>query len=224
MGLISRSDSLRDCHVYLGGTFDPVHNGHIRMLVEGREALSASHASFVPCHVTPHKQQPSTSAQHRLTMLECVRDALQRNSQCQWLIETYELSRTEKSYTFHTLRHLREQLGKDASIVWLMGMDSFASLASWHRWQELLAYGHIAVFERPGSIWPQSPILTEWWQANSRPLSVIQESSHGYCTKITSAPMAISSTTLRAKLHQKQTVLGLLPESVEQYIHENTLY
>ncbi len=69
MGLISRLDSLRDCHVYLGGTFDPVHNGHIRMLVEGREALSASHASFVPCHVTPHKQQPSTATQHRLSML-----------------------------------------------------------------------------------------------------------------------------------------------------------
>src|SRR5579885_3221529 len=132
----------------LGGTFDPVHLGHLRAAWEAGEALDAE-VRLIPTNVPPHRPAPVANAQQRAAIL---RAAL--TGQDRLKLDTRELDRAGPSYTFDTLTSLREEIGAQRALVVLLGADAFAGLPSWHRWRELLDLAHIAVLTRPGHVPP----------------------------------------------------------------------
>ena len=213
-------------YVYLGGTFDPLHNGHVRLLLNAVAALGAAGGWFVPCHKPAHKAQPVTLTDYRLGQLQTW---LQANDQrlsctCPLAIETFELTRDGPSYTFTTLKHLRETQGEQSSLVWLMGMDSLNNLYLWHRWEELLQYAHIAVLGRPGYAEVMHPAVQVWWQKHYAPALALSQQPAGFCTFIDTPCLDVSSTHIRRLAKEGQPLAGLVPECVEDYLRQQHLY
>ena len=127
-----------------GGTFDPVHLGHLRVAWEAAEFLDAE-VRLMPANVPPHRPQPVASAAQRLAML---RAALR--GQDRLLLDDRELHRKGPSYTVDTLVGLREEIGATRPVVLLVGADAWSGLPGWHRWQELFGLAHIGVLTRAG--------------------------------------------------------------------------
>ncbi|MEO8460090.1 MAG: nicotinate-nucleotide adenylyltransferase [Dokdonella sp.] len=128
----------------LGGTFDPVHNAHLRVAWEAAEFLDAD-VRLVPTNIPPHRAQPVASAAQRLAIL---RTALSGQDRLQ--LDDRELRRKGPSYTIDTLIELRAEIGLQRALVLLVGADAFAALPTWHRWRELFDHAHIGVLTRPG--------------------------------------------------------------------------
>jgi len=126
-----------------GGTFDPVHIGHLSVAWEASELLDAD-VHLMPAAVPPHRPPPTASAEQRMTMLHA---ALQGQSRL--TLDGRELQRTGPSYTIDTLAELRVEQG-DRPLILLIGADAFAGLPSWHRWREIFDVAHIGVLSRPG--------------------------------------------------------------------------
>ncbi len=129
-----------------GGTFDPVHVGHLRAAWEAAEALDAE-VRLVPAKIPPHRPQPVADAARRAAML---RAALAGQDRLQ--LDLRELDRDGPSYTFDTLTSLRAEFGDARPLMLLIGADAFAGLVSWHRWRELFELAHVCVLTRPGQI------------------------------------------------------------------------
>jgi nicotinate-nucleotide adenylyltransferase len=126
-----------------GGTFDPIHIGHLSVAWEAAELLDAE-VRLMPASVPPHRSSPTASAEQRVEML---RAALRGQSRL--MLDTRELDRSGPSYTIDTLHELRREFG-DRPLVLLLGADAFAGLRSWHRWRELFDVTHIGMLNRPG--------------------------------------------------------------------------
>ena len=135
------------CIGLLGGTFNPIHFGHLRMAQELVEALNLTEVRFIPSANPPHKNQPSVSAKERAAMVQL---AVANNPL--FKLDTRELNRDGASYTIDTLISLREELGNNVALCLVMGSDAFAKLNTWHRWQELLKYCHIILVQRPSKL------------------------------------------------------------------------
>jgi len=134
-----------------GGTFDPIHIGHLRMALELKEQLGLDEMRLLPCHQPPHRDAPQVSSVQRVEML---RIALQDCPELQ--LDERELLRDKPSYTYDTLMELRAELGSEVSLVLCMGEDAFAGLPTWYRWQELIRLAHLVVIARPGWNIPES--------------------------------------------------------------------
>jgi len=128
----------------LGGTFDPVHNGHLRVAWEAGEALDAE-VRLMPANVPPHRTAPVATAAQRVALL---RVALAGQSRLQ--LDERELRRDAPSYTVETLREMRTEFGRDRPLILLIGADAFAGLPGWREWRALFGLAHIAVLTRPG--------------------------------------------------------------------------
>ena len=128
----------------LGGTFDPVHNGHLRMAIEVMELCALDEVRLTPLHTPPHRLLPNTTPQHRLAMLSHAVKEVQGLR-----IDERELQRAGVSFTVDTLRSLREELG-NKPLCLIMGMDAFQGLNTWHEWTSLVDLAHIIVASRPG--------------------------------------------------------------------------
>jgi nicotinate-nucleotide adenylyltransferase len=127
-----------------GGTFDPVHYGHLRPALEILDALSLDHMLFIPAGQPPHRGTPAASAELRLAMLEA---ALREEPR--FRLDGRELKRPAPSYTVDTLTELRREHPSDA-LVLVVGMDAFLGFPTWHRWRELFGLAHVVVAHRPG--------------------------------------------------------------------------
>jgi nicotinate-nucleotide adenylyltransferase len=128
----------------LGGTFDPVHNGHLRVAWEAGEALDAD-VWLMPANMPPHRASPVASAAQRVALL---RAALAGQLRLQ--LDERELRRARPSYTVDSLREMRAESGSDRPLILLIGADAFAALTTWHEWRALFGLAHIAVLTRPG--------------------------------------------------------------------------
>lgn len=214
-----------------GGTFDPVHLGHLAMAQELQQTLQLDQMRLLPCHLPPHRPQPVASGRQRAAMvrLTIAADVNANALSC----DERELARDGLSYTIDTLIDLREELehesGKSAkesnakvSLILCMGMDSFNSLPSWHRWRELLNYAHIAVVARPGylqlgnqaecqaecqieyQVEKQPDELAEWLhihQVSSQEfVTAINHRSAGCIALLQLSLLPISATDIRAKI------------------------
>jgi len=176
-----------------GGTFDPIHNAHLRVAWEAAEALDAD-VRLLPASVPPHRDQPLADARQRAAL---VRAALA--GQARLTLDTRELQREGPSYTIDTLVELRDEIGADRPLVLLVGADAFAGLATWHRWRELLTLAHLVVAHRPGWRAPSTgtlgKLLKERRTADSRDLRRAPAGAM-YVHPVTQ--LEISSTDLRA--------------------------
>jgi len=197
----------------MGGTFDPVHFGHLRLAEEMREVLALDEIRFVPAGQPPLRDAPCTPAAHRLAM---VRRAVAGNPH--FRVDDREIARDTPSYTVDTLTALRAELGEACPLWLLLGADAFQKLAHWHRWQALFELAHIAVATRPGAA-----ISPETFDAPLRAAATARLAD-GRLRFVEMTPLAISATALRATLAHGCSARYLAPDSVLDYIKENQLY
>jgi len=193
----------------LGGTFDPVHIGHLRVAWEAAEALDAQ-VRMMPAQLPPHRPPPVAGAQQRVRMLQ-----LALAGQDRLTLDTRELDRPGPSYTFDTLRSLRAEFGAARSLILLLGVDAFAGLPSWHRWRELFDLAHIVVLTRPGHVaaWPQELSAAA---APRRLDSVhgLHAAAAGHIFELAVTPLEISASHVRTLLACGREPRWLLPEAV----------
>lgn len=202
-----------------GGTFDPIHIGHLRLALELKQQLKLDEMHLLPCYLPPHRAAPGASAGQRVAMLEL---ALQ---DCQELrLDTRELKRDKPSYTVDTLTELRAEAGPDASLVLCMGMDSFCTLDTWHDWQKLIRLAHLVVVERPGYAVPQLGPMAELVRRHSAEPATIHAAPAGAMVICAPRALAISATDIRAQLQSGRSPQFLLPDAVLNYIHAQQLY
>jgi len=203
-----------------GGTFDPVHYGHLRTALEVQQALGVAQVHLLPCALPPHRDEPRVSPDQRLQLLR-----LAIADQPALAIDDRELQRGGRSYMVDTLRSLREEVGEDAPVCLILGMDAFLGLESWHQWQSLTELAHLLVMQRPGSEWPATGALAELvGRARVEESIALSERPAGLLYGLQVTPLGISSTQIRTLLAAKRSPRYLLPDSVLQHITEYNWY
>jgi nicotinate-nucleotide adenylyltransferase len=207
-----------------GGTFDPIHCGHLELARELREMLALSAIRFVPAGDPPHRSAPSASAAHRLAMVEL---AVANHSGLE--VDAREIGRMGRSYTVMTLEEMRgEERGR--ALALLLGADAFLGLPTWHRWGEIFELAHLIVVARPGVTIDDrmSPALAnEWTRRRQGDASALSASAAGAIVEPTVTAHPISASAIRESLARGNgiaTVRGLLPAAVLAYIERNRLY
>lgn len=203
---------------YFGGTFDPVHFGHLRLAEELVDQLQLTQVRLLPCHIPPHKQTPQVSAKVRSEMLTL---ATQDNPKLH--VDPRELQRTSPSYTIETLQELRAE-NPTNPLIFAIGMDSFLSLHTWHQWQRLLDFCHLVVFSRPGYQFIIPEPLASLSTAITQSTAPLQETLHGNIWIYEHLILDISSSEIRENHKQGRSNRYLLPDSVNHYIGEAGLY
>lgn len=197
----------------LGGTFDPVHNGHLRLAIEMRETLGLSSVKLVPALYPPLRDAPGTDASRRLRMIEAAiegEDGLE--------VDDRELLREAPSYTVDTLRSFRQELG-DVPICLIVGMDAFRRLDQWHEWTELSELAHIAVARRPGSESPRTGAVAELVRSRSvDDPARLRERGAGHVIVQQIPALDISATRIRALLEAGQSIRYLVPDPVNEIL------
>jgi len=206
----------------MGGTFNPIHHGHLRMAQELADALHLDEVRFIPSANPPHKNTPQVSASQRAAMVQM---AIADNPT--FKLDERELKRDGPSYTFDTLQSLRAELGNDVSICLLMGSDAFVKLNTWHRWDELLNLCHIVSVVR--TIKTSQEALAPALQAllhqhYTEHIDDLTHSAKGHITMQEVTQLDISATTIRQQLQAKQSVRYITPNSVIEYINTQHLY
>jgi len=207
----------------LGGTFDPIHFGHLRLAQELADALGLACVRFIPSGTPPHRNPPQVNGAHRLEM---VRIAIAGNP----LFESddREIRRDGISYTYDTLTELREELG-ERPLCLLMGADAFAALTTWHRWQELFDLAHVVIAHRPGFRLQElqaslpAPLRKIYLQRLAGTPGIPRAHAGSVLTREITA-LDISATRIRALLAQGSSPRYLAPEVVLEYIDHNLLY
>lgn len=210
---------MRSCIGFFGGTFDPIHLGHLRLALELKQQLALDEMHLLPCYIPPHRASPSVSAQQRLEMLQ---RALADCAELRW--DARELQREKPSYTYDTLCELRTEFGADASLSWCMGMDSFATLDSWHRWQELIGLAHLVVVARPGWNLPASGPVAEFIAQHRADVNGIRVQAAGKLVILEQRLLPISATEIRAQIAAGESPQFLVPDAVWNYIRAQGLY
>lgn len=205
----------------LGGTFDPVHRGHVQLAQAAIRALPIDQVRCVPAGNPPHRDQPCASPADRLAI---TRLAFAELPQC--VVDDAEVRASAPSWTIHTLERLRAK-SPDVALVLIVGADAFLGLPTWHRWQELLHVAHIAVANRPGSpleTMAMTPELAELWQTHTAEASALSQSPAGKIVSFTMTPCAISATAIRQAVRSGETISNWVPPAVENYIRQHHLY
>ena len=194
----------------LGGTFDPVHNAHLRVAWEAAELLDAE-VRLIPANVPPHRDAPVAGARERAAIL---RAAL--IGQDRLVLDERELGREGPSWTIDTLIDVRAEIGAERPLVLLVGADAFLGLPSWHRWSELFDYAHIGVLTRPGHEIAVLPTELRIKVASRRcadPTALMQAPA-GRVLQIPVTPLEISATQVRDVLAAGGEPRYLMPDAV----------
>ena len=210
--------------VILGGTFDPVHYGHLRVADEVRRTLAPAEVVLVPAKDPPHRGAPRASTSDRVRMLELALAEFPALS-----LDLREIERPGKSYTVLTLEELRSE-APDRPLALLVGADAFLGLPQWHRWRELFALAHVVVATRPGAALAtaaMSPQLRDEWERRlADDPGALRQRTAGSIVVTSVVPQPISATAIRAALARgaADEVRGLLPSAVLAYIETHRLY
>jgi nicotinate-nucleotide adenylyltransferase len=200
----------------LGGTFDPIHNGHLRAGEAAQEALELDEIRVVPSHDPPHRSlNPKASAFHRFALA-----ALAIQGRDRWRLSDAELTRPGPSYTAHTLRGLHAEGWQPAQIFFIIGSDAFAEIATWYEFPAVLRDANFAVLERPGSVTLAAVLGRPEIARYSDPAT---PGRTGFF-KIEADTPDVSSTDIRTRLASHQPIDDLVPPPVAQYIQHHRLY
>ena len=207
-----------------GGTFDPIHFGHLRLATELAEAFHLEKVVFLPAGLPYHRGRDAhATSEQRLTMLKLAtaRDA-------RFDIDDRELRREGNTYTYDTLVEIRKERGPDAPLVFLTGSDTFATIDTWHRWTELFDLAHFAVairaddaqwFSKGPGAFPKDA-----WPRITLNLREMLGAPAGKIMTFSMTPLAISSTAIRALSREDASIRYLTPDPVAEYIRSHKLY
>jgi nicotinate-nucleotide adenylyltransferase len=208
-----------------GGTFDPVHFGHLRLAEEAADHLRLAAVRWIPAGQPLLRAAPQVSARHRLAMVH-----LATAGNPGFEVDAAEVDAAQASYTVLTLERLRQanQLGKRRPLVLLLGADAFAALPDWHRWQSLLELAHIGVAHRPGfpidvGKLPEALAACYRERLCTQP-AALHESAAGRIATFAMTPLGISATQIRTLLASGSSPRYLLPDEVIAYIRKHNLY
>ena len=202
-----------------GGTFDPVHFGHLRAASEAKEALGLEQLWLLPAGQPPHRSNTFAAAEHRLAML---RLALEKHPDLR--VDDREVRRAGHSYMVDTLREVRGQEG-DVPLLLMIGQDAANALDTWHHWKELFSLAHIVIMRRPDSGHAYSAQLRQ--EMESRQVSdvrLLRNAPSGRVLPLEVTQLAISSTDIRSLVANGKNARFLLPDPVITYIQQNELY
>jgi nicotinate-nucleotide adenylyltransferase len=202
----------------LGGTFDPVHYGHLDAAAAAQAALALDEVIFLPSHVPPHRQvNPRASGYHRFALL-----ALAIQDHRRFRVSEDELTREGPSFTIDTLRRLHQRGHQPSQLFFLLGVDAFADIATWREFPAVLDAAHFVVVTRPGTsldaALARNPMLASRVRKDDRK-----------CTGtgiffVTANTRDVSSTSIRGRLAAGQAIDDLVPAAVAAYIESNDLY
>ena len=195
----------------LGGTFDPIHFGHLLLAVHSYEELDLDRVIFIPSRLPPHKSEPVAETADRLEM---VRLAVADDER--FLVCDCELTRTTPSYTIDTVKEFQQSLGPETQLFWLIGSDMLAELPTWHEVHKLVDMIDIVVVSRAGQPPADFSVL--------RPTLTTEQINRIQGHAIEVPLIGVSSTMVRERIAEGQSLRYFLPESVEKYITENKLY
>ena len=200
----------------LGGTFDPVHYGHLRSAVELVERYALETMYLVPNHRPAHRGPTGASTAKRIAMLEMAISAADGLA-----VDAREAAREEPSYTFNTLSELKKEQ-PDATLVFFMGLDAFALFDTWHRWEDILKIANLVVVNRPDAAHSDfSRTLMRRQQASTGDNIGI---STGVIEQCDVTQLAISASDVRRRIANNLSVQFLLPDVVSEYIVREHLY
>lgn len=208
-----------------GGTFDPIHFGHLRLAEEAFDRLGLAGISWLPAGRPALRQAPRAAAPDRLAMVR-----LATGDNARFTVDAAEVEADRPSYTVPTLERLRDEdrLGTRRPLVLLVGADVFASLSGWHRWPELFELAHVAVAHRPGvSVDTRNlppPLADEYHRRICLTPHELAASPSGRIISLAMTPLAISATQIRALLAAGRSPRYLLPDPVIAYIDCRHLY
>lgn len=201
-----------------GGTFDPVHAGHVQVAQAAADALGAGRILLIPAGDPPHRGAPRVAGALRAQML---RLAFADDPRCE--IDERELHRQGPSYTVDTLRELRAELGPDTPLVLLLGRDAANGLPSWHEPRDLPALAHLLVVARPGASADEHIAIELGWQHADR-AGELRHQAAGRVYSLPQALSAASSTAVRAALQTPAGESAVLPAAVQAFIDRHRLY
>ncbi len=193
----------------LGGTFDPVHLGHLRVAWEAAEALDAE-VRLLPARAPPHRPQPIASAEARVALLRAALAGQNRLG-----LDLRELARPGPSYSVDTLTELRAEQGTQRPLLLLLGQDAFAGLPTWRRWMQLFQLAHIVVLTRPASlpIWPDS-LQQQWRKRAVTAPAALRATPAGAVFNLRVSALEISASQVRALLAAGREPRYLLPDAL----------
>lgn len=202
-----------------GGTFDPVHHGHLRAALEAKELLGLDDFRLLPAGTPPHRPSPVAPAIHRLAMLR-----LAVAGHPGFSVDDREIRRAGLSYMVDTLREFRQESG-EAPLMLLIGQDAANALDTWHEWRAIFELAHLVIMRRPESQESWSGELQQHVENRfvKRPAR-LREKAAGYVLPLEITQLAISSTDIRDRLSRGRSPGFLLPDRVLDYISQNRLY
>ncbi|MDN7141551.1 nicotinate-nucleotide adenylyltransferase [Pseudomonas sp. JQ170] len=203
----------------LGGTFDPVHIGHLRSALEVAEVLALDELRLMPNARPPHRDTPQVSAEDRLAMVRCAVEGVPTLT-----VDARELLRDTPSYTIETLELMRAEMAASDQLFLLLGWDAFCGLPSWHRWEELLQHCHILVLQRPDADVEPPDALRNLLAARSVSDPQALVGPAGHIAFVWQTPLAVSATQIRQLLASGKSVRFLVPDAVLAYIDAHNLY
>ena len=202
-----------------GGTFDPIHYGHLRSAFEMLQALRFEEVRFIPCGDPPHRGTTFADAELRHRMVEVA-----TRSQDGFTCDDREIRRDGPSYTIDTLAALREEFPR-RSLGLILGMDAFLGLSNWHRWDEILDVAHIVVAHRPGwkapDIGPLGEMISEF---GTHRVADLHDALHGRVHIHAVTQLEISSTEIRDLVAAGRDARFLMPDAVREVIKESGIY
>lgn len=202
----------------LGGTFNPVHMGHLHVAEQVLTQVPLSECRFLPCNQPVHRNRPSVSVDDRLNMLR-----LALIDQSYMTVDTHEIDRGGPSYMIDTLHSLTEPSTHHIFAL-IIGADSFATLNTWKDWQQLLNYGHLIVVNRPGQPALSQDMAEYARRHQTSEVDQLLSTPMGKLYFLGIEPSPISSTALRTHLQQGDDCETMLPSNVYDYIKSHKLY
>ncbi len=205
---------------FLGGTFDPIHNGHLHAARIAAARLGLERVDLVLAARPWHRAQPSATIEQRWAMLQ-----LAVADEPVLVADDREVRRGTESYTVETLEELRIEFGSQVPLVWLLGWDAYVALPTWRRWRELPALAHLAVVERPGSNAELDTTMQAFTEAHRvEDAAALRGTAAGAVFLFVADMLSISSSDIRARRRRGEHVSQLLPRGVSTYIETHQLY
>lgn len=204
----------------LGGSFDPIHFGHIKPCIELAEKFQLSSVKLIPCKVSPFKDNTFASAQHRWNMISII-----TGSSDLFEADARELERDTPSYTVETLQEISQQLSENTILFWILGEDALNGFPDWHQAEIIMQLCHVLVMRRPGVNKQLDESAAQWLSAYiTDDVSQLDNVDSGHIYITDTEMFDISSTQIREMLRSGKQPKYLLPGGVWNYIKRNQLY
>ena len=203
----------------LGGTFDPIHLGHLRTALDVKERLALPEVRFIPLRFAVHRDQPGATPEQRLEMVR-----LATAEQPGFVTDDRELRREQPSYTLHTLQSLRAEMPSETFCL-LLGSDAYQGFLGWHQPEQIMQLAHLVVMKRPGFQLPADPALQAFTSDREAPdATTLAHQQAGLVHFMEVTLLDISATDIRRRIQSGTSIRYLVPDPVAQFIRQEKIY